>query len=141
MTSVPEERLTQFERDLRQAVGAARAIGARVVLMGHANATMQPTFKDRTVLIAWERQFPNSTGEALARFHTVANEATRRVARDSGTVFVDLPSAFEGRWQGSFADFVHFTDAGAAIVASALLQPVIDAGMRSDRCSVRSGTR
>jgi hypothetical protein len=127
--SVPQERLVAFERDLREAVGAARASGkgAGVVLMQHVNVTMAPGFADRGVLVAWERQFPNVTGETLRRFHSLANEISERVARDSAVEWVTTSTAFEGRWRESFADFVHFTDEGSARVAAVLARAVLRA--------------
>jgi hypothetical protein len=137
--SVPPARLSQWETDLRNAVGAARGVGAQVVLLGHANATMRPGFADQNLLTAWERMFPNTTGPALAHFHELAVEATRSIARDSGATFVDLPAAFRGHWEGSFADFVHFTDSGAAIVAGALAPAVLEAVHPPLGCRVGGG--
>ena len=118
----PADRLAQFENDLRRLIGVARTTGANVVLMGHANATMEPAFSDSVLIGAWVYQFPRATGKALVDFHARAYEFERELARDSGVVFVDLPAAFANRWKGSFADFVHFTDAGSGIVAATLAE-------------------
>jgi hypothetical protein len=123
--SVPLDRVTQFEADLRHAIGVARSTGAQVVLMGHANATMAAGFADRTLLEAWVYQFPRATGEVLSQFHSRAYELERQIARDSGVVFVDLPAALSGREKTAFADFVHFTDTGAAIVAATITDAVL----------------
>jgi hypothetical protein len=123
--SVPVDRITQFETDLRHAIGVARSTGAHVVLMGHANATMAAGFADRTLLEAWVYQFPRATGVVLSRFHSRAYELERDIARDSGVVFVDLPAALSGREKTAFADFVHFTDTGAAIVAATITDAVL----------------
>ena len=119
---IPPERMAQFEADLRRVVGTARSTGAKVVLMGYANATMEPAFSDSVLIGAWMYQFPRATGKTLVDFHARAYELERDIARDSGLMFVDLPGAFKDRWKGSFADFVHFTDAGAAIVAATLAE-------------------
>ena len=124
-TSVPPDRATQFDEDLRRAIGVARSTGAQVVLMGHANATMEAGFSDQTLLEAWVYQFPRATGEVLRTFHARAFELEREIARDSGVVFVDLPAALSGREKSAFADFVHFTDAGAAMVAATLADTVL----------------
>lgn len=123
--TIPPARLTQFDADLRRAIGVAKSTGARVVLMGHANATMAEGFADQTLIEAWVYQFPRATGEVLSQFHERAYELEREVARDSGVVFVDLPAALAGREKPSFADFVHFTDSGAAIVATAISDAVL----------------
>jgi hypothetical protein len=119
---IPPDRMTQFEGDLRRVVGVARSTGANVVLMGHANATLEPAFSDSVLIGAWVYQFPRATGKTLVDFHARAYEVEREIARDSGLVFVDLPAAFKDQWKGSFADFVHFTDAGAGIVAATLAE-------------------
>ena len=119
---VPPDRLAKFEADLRRLIGVAKTTGADVVLMGHANATMEPAFSDSVLIGAWVYQFPRATGKALVDFHARAYEFERELARDSGIAFVDLPAAFANRWKGSFADFVHFTDAGSGIVAATLAE-------------------
>lgn len=131
--TVPPNRLSQFDSDLRTAVGVAKSTGATVVLMGHANATMADGFSDQTLVEAWVYQFPRSTGEVLREFHSRALELERELARDSGIVFVDLPAALSGREETAFADFVHFTDTGAAIVAGTIADaifPVLGCGSR-----------
>lgn len=117
---VPADRLEQFERELRKTVGMARTLGAQVVLAGHVNATMAPGFNDAALVEAWVYQFPSATGHTLSAFHRLSRDIERRVAADSGVTYVDLPDAFAGHWEGSFADFVHFTDQGAGVVAGAL---------------------
>jgi len=123
-TGVPADRIAQFESDLREAVGVARSIRVPVLLMVHANATMEPGFSNAGLLESWVYQFPRATAETLVRFHQRAGDLERRIARDSGIVIVDLPSALHGHWRSAFADFVHFTDHGSAVVASALADAV-----------------
>ena len=125
--SLPEGRLVQYESDLRAAVGTAKSLGVPVTLAGHVNATMAPGFDDPAMLVAWEYQFPAVTGEVLRDFHRAARDVSRQVARDSAVAWVDLADAFGDDWQGQFADFVHFTDAGAARVARRLATAVLPA--------------
>ena len=136
--SVPEERVALFERDLRNAVGVMRQTGARVILLGHVNQTMFPDFNDTALLVAWEKQFPNTTGETLADFHRRAREISLRVARDSSVDLVDPTKALEGRWRQAFADFVHFTDLGAATIAGQLVSHLIAALPKSTLCTSSS---
>lgn len=132
--SVPEERVALFERDLRRAVGAGRQTGARVILLGHVNQTLFPDFNDAAALVAWEKQFPNTTGETLADFHRRAREISVRVARDSSVDLVDPTKALEGHWRDSFADFVHFTDLGAATIAGQLASYLVAALPNTTLC-------
>ncbi len=118
--TVPEGRLQQLDHDLREVVGVARSLGAPVLLAGHVNATMAPGFDDPGMLVAWEYQFPAVTGEVLMAFHRAARDVAVTVARDSALAYVDLADALAGGWEGSFADFVHFTDAGASRVSHTL---------------------
>ncbi|MBL8983177.1 MAG: hypothetical protein JNL26_13385 [Gemmatimonadetes bacterium] len=117
---VPQPRLEQLENDLRTTIGVARSLGVPVTLIGHVNATMAPGFSDPGLLTAWEYQFPSVTGQVLVDFHRVARDVAVRVARDSSVALVDLAGSFPGDWKGNFADFVHFTDIGAARVAHTL---------------------
>jgi hypothetical protein len=136
--SVPEERVALFESDLRSAVGVARQTGARVILLGHVNETMFQDFNDPEVLVAWEKQFPNTTGETLADFHRRAREISLRVARDSSVDLVDPTKALEGHWRQAFADFVHFTDFGAATIAGQLVSRLVAALPNSGLCKSSS---
>lgn len=121
---VPAERLRRLEEDLRALIGAARQAAPHVMLVGHVNSTMQPGFDDRGLLIAWENQFPRARGEVIARFHASAVEISRGVASDSSIGFVDISRDFDGHWEEAFADFVHFTDAGARLVADRLADSI-----------------
>ena len=126
--TLPKERLQLLEDDLRTTIGVARTLGVPVTLVGHVNATMAPDFRDAALLTAWEYQFPGVTGDVLVQFHRAAREVADRVARDSSVSYVDLAPAFGNDWSGNFADFVHFTNVGAARVAHRLagaLAPVV----------------
>ncbi len=127
-TTVPEGRAALFERDLRHLVGTMRVLGMTPVLVTHANAFIgtPPAAADR--LRAWERFYPRATGATLVAFDSAANDRIRRIAVDSGAILVDAWQAFRGRpAESMFADFSHFTDAGAARMASVLRPPVAQA--------------
>lgn len=120
-TTVPESRIALFDRDLGRLVGSMRALGMTPVLVTHTNAFIgtPPAAADR--LRAWERFYPRATGATLVAFDSAANDRIRRIAADSAAVLVDGWQAFRGHPADSmFADFSHFTDAGAARIASVL---------------------
>lgn len=129
-TAVPESRLHAFEADLRRLVGTVRAIGATPVLATHANGFTADPPVAAARLRAWERFYPRATGATLIAFDAAAAEAIRRVGADSGVAVVDAWRAFHtGRGDSLFADFSHFTDAGADRMA-ALLRPAVAAALR-----------
>ncbi len=124
-TAVPAARLAAFDHDLRHLVETIHADGAIPVLVTHANAFIgsPPAADDR--LRAWERFVPRATGATLIAFDSAAAESIRRVAADSGAVLVDAWREFHGApGEAMFADFSHFTDAGAARMA-AILRPAV----------------
>jgi hypothetical protein len=119
-TGVPTERLALYERDLRAAVGAARGAGAEIVLATHASRFIGAATLDEHQLNAWERYYPRAPGRVILDFEAAADQVTRRVASDSSVAVVDVAGALAGGGSALFADFSHFTDAGAARVAGAV---------------------
>jgi hypothetical protein len=118
--AVPTERLRRFESDLREAVGSIRAAGATPVLMTHANRFVGNGTSDGAALRAWEKFYPRASGATIVAFDSVARLTTVAVARDSGAVLVDLAPSLAKTRGSAFADFSHFTDSGAALVAGAV---------------------
>ena len=131
-TTIPEDRLQLFDHDLRKIVGTIREIGAVPMLATHANAFMnRPTGNDDLAL-AWVRFYPRATASTLIGFDSAAREVTLQVARDSGVVAVDVAAALARSDGQVFSDFVHFTDLGAARVASTLRAPMLAVGAHAD---------
>jgi hypothetical protein len=125
--SVPVERVTAFESDLRNAVGTIRAIGATPILVTHANRFAGSSVNDVATLRMWEKFYPRASGKTIVAFDSAARLATIAVARDSQAVLVDLPPVVAQSGKNIFADYAHFTDAGAALVAGSVSQPIVDA--------------
>jgi lysophospholipase L1-like esterase len=121
-TGVPAERLAAYDADLRRTIGTIRAIGAVPVLAIHANVFDAGGPLDEPLLVSWENQYHRATGDALIAFDAAAARATVRAARDSNVTFVDLRQVHA---TPMFADYAHFTDAGAAAVAGALARAVL----------------
>jgi hypothetical protein len=117
--SIPMDRLDAFECDLRAFVGAVRAIGAEPVLATHANRFVGAAVMDSSLLGAWERFYPRAEGAVILAFDSAGAEVTRRVGADSGVVVADVRAALVG-CDNCFADYAHFTDAGAARAAGTL---------------------
>lgn len=121
-TTVPAARVDAFERDLRRLVGTIRQIGATPLLATHANGFLSETPMSPSVLRAWERFYPRATGATLVAFDSAASVRIRQVAADSAVALVDPWQAFHGLPAPTyFADFSHFTDAGAARMANVVM--------------------
>jgi hypothetical protein len=122
-SNIPEDRIAQFERDLRTMVGAMRATGATPILATNSNAFVGPKRAPGDILIAWERFTPRATGEVILAFDSAARVIVRRVARDSAVALADVERAVHT--PTDFADFLHFTDSGAARVAGTMAQTIV----------------
>ena len=123
-TGVPADRLAAYDADVRRTIGTIHAIGAVPVIAIHANAFESGGPLNEPLLVSWENQYHRATGDALIAFEAAAARATIQAARDSNVVFVDLRKVHA---TPMFADYAHFTDAGAAVVAGALTPAVIAA--------------
>jgi lysophospholipase L1-like esterase len=140
-TGVPADRLAAYDDDLRRTIGTIHALGAAPVVAIHVNAFDGGGPLDEAKLISWENQYHRATGDALIAFDAAAARVTLRAARDSDVSVVDLR-----RWEPPagarlFADYAHFTDAGAAWMASALTPAVLAAGHADTGCLERSASR
>ena len=123
---VPTARLDAYERSLRRLVGAIRAVGARPGLAIHQNRFSHHQSGAQDVwLRAWERYHPMYTGEAILEFDRMSAERTRVVARDSSVILVDASAAVRDVVPPPFADYAHFDDRGAAIMAGTTARAVV----------------
>jgi len=102
------------------------------VLVVHQNRFAGRTEDQEVWLRAWERFYPSYTGRAIVEFDRLAAERTRRVAADSGVLVVDPAPGLDAARGVPFADFSHFDDEGAAIVAGAVAR-----AMETALCAAR----
>ena len=93
------------------------------MLATHANLFVGGTVSDSSLLGAWQRFYPRPEGQVILEFDSAGAVVTRRVAADSGVALADVRAALSG-CPGCFADYAHFTDAGAARVAGAVADAV-----------------
>jgi hypothetical protein len=124
----PADRMALYERDLGRLISTIRAIGAEPVLVTHANWSMSG-HPDSAMLTAWRQNYPRASGSLILAFDSAGADATRRVAADSAVTLVDLAAAVRGHRGPVFADYAHFTDAGAAFVARTIGEGLL----RTDR--------
>lgn len=121
-TSIPKDRLTAYEADLRILVGTIHSLGASPILITHGNAFPSNQRRDPSLLARWERFYPRATGETIVAFDSAARLVTLRVADDSSVAVIDAQRILYDRMTttGSrfFQEYSHFTDVGAALLAS-----------------------
>jgi hypothetical protein len=126
---VPSDRLARYDADLRRLVAAVRAIGARPVLMTHANVFMGDGPSNRLLIEQWRLFYPHAAGTTLLQFDSAAAVVTRHVAADDSVPIVDLAAIVRDRLRPAgryFGDYEHFSDLGAGMVASSLRPVVLD---------------
>ena len=118
-SAVPIDRLDAFEKDLRALVGDVKRAGIEPVLVIHRNRFAEVTSAEsQRFLRAWERFYPLYTGAAIRTFDDLAAERTLKVGADSGALVVDPLMALRSSAVPAFADFTHYNDAGAVLVAA-----------------------
>lgn len=126
---VPGDRLETFRQDLVALVEAVESSGARVVLGTHANRFSRPLSEtERTHLIGWRRFLPRAGGELLIDWGEATNEVIRDVAVERGISLADVARAIPKRPE-NFADFSHFTDAGAEAAAQAFVRTLLQTSL------------
>ena len=125
--SVPSDRLAQYDADLRRLIGTIRRVGATPVLVTHANEFVGRPSADAPMLIAWEKFYPRATGRTIIAVDSVARALTIAAGADSGVVTVDAARTLAGQPLSAFADFVHFTDLGASVMAGVVRDGVVGA--------------
>ena len=133
MDRIPEENVLRFQTDLLKFVVALRAQGVEPVLVTHATAFgNQLSESDRALLVSWRVFYPMLREDGFLDMEQRMNDAIRQTANHEHVSLIDaadeIPPCRE-----YFADFVHFTSAGAAVMASRLadgLQALIDTNMR-----------
>lgn len=136
-TSPPSDRLAQYDGDLHAFIRTVDSLGARPVIATHGNIFMRPGGRDPQLLAAWEKFYPRATGRTIVAFDSAARELTLKAADDSEAIVVDLAPKLAATRTLPFSDFVHFTDSGAAVVASTLAPAVLKASGVGGPCGVR----
>jgi len=115
--TVPVGRLDRFRRDLDSLVTTVSSRGARPVLAAAAirvGRTVAPGDRlDLEELRLFSARAP--TAVALA-FDSAAAGVVVALGQRTGAPVVDLPAVMNGR-SALFSDAIHYTDAGAAVVA------------------------
>lgn len=116
----PAQRLDRFIHDLDSLVTVVRASGAIPVLATHAmRFTIPPHPDDEFMLLAWRQFTPRARPEVMLAFEMQAAQRMREYAADNDIALIDIAHRLTGRRE-HFADFIHFTNEGAAVVAGTM---------------------
>jgi lysophospholipase L1-like esterase len=114
---LPEESINRFREDLTEMVSTLRANGVQPVVITHATVFgAVPRNPDHAMLVAWRKFYPKLKEEGFLDLEQRMNQATREIAVQQHLTLVDMGKEIPPGHE-YFADFVHFTDAGAALMA------------------------
>ena len=131
----PAHRLDRFIRDLDRLVTAVRASGATPVLATHAmRFTIPPHPDDEFMLLAWRQFTPRARPDVMLAFEMQAAQRMREYAADNDIALIDIARRMTGRRE-HFADFIHFNDEGAAVVAGTMAKDLRRLGVAAGPAS------
>jgi lysophospholipase L1-like esterase len=133
MERIPEENIQRFRTDLLKFVAMSRAQGVEPVLVTHATAFgNQISASERSLLTSWRVFYPMLREEGFLDMEQRMNDAIRQTANHEHVPLIDAAAEIPP-CRYYFADFVHFTSAGAAEMASRLadgFQALIDTDLK-----------
>jgi lysophospholipase L1-like esterase len=141
LESVPAATLDALREDLRCLARAVQAKGATLVLVTHATYfgdRLEPG--DTGMLRAWRRFYPELRDEGFIDLERRANAVIREVAAEHEIPLVDAATAIP-RGPDHFADFVHFSDKGAALLGRLLASTILEAVRNSGATQASLGAR
>jgi hypothetical protein len=129
-SDVPADRMAIMRRHLERLVSSIQATGVQVILVTHTNRfigakadTLGPDRRHLINLIS--TNYPRASMGVLIDVDSVANGIIRQVAAAHGAMVIEvqgkLPPGAE-----YFADYTHFTDAGADAMARILARGVVN---------------
>ena len=121
---VPHDRLELFRHHLDSLITDVRASGAMPVLVTHAmRFGDQLDTKDQDLLRSWRQFTPRATEKVLMGFELATAATVRDLARERKVPIADVAAAMNGRTKW-FADFAHFNDEGAGVIAQCIASTV-----------------
>ena len=128
---VPQENIIRFHDDLEKLVKSLRDARVEPVLITHATQ-FGPLLRvssthDRDELVAWRKFFPMLKEDGFLDMEMRMNEAIRQLASEQHVLLIDAAREMSPGAQ-NFADFSHFTTAGAGLMALHIaegLEPIL----------------
>ncbi len=120
MDTLPTENVRRFRDDVATLVKTLRSLGVVPVIVTHASAfSPTPSAADRSMLIAWRKFYPMLKEDGFLDMERRMNAARREIAAEEHVPLIDVAAAIPPT-PDVFADFVHFTNRGADIMAQKL---------------------
>ena len=142
---VPDENVAILHDDLVTLVSGLRSRGLEPVLVTHATrfgSSVTPA--DYPMLVAWRKFDPMLKEEGFVDMEQRMNAAIRAVAREEQVALVDAANLI-APGPKNFADFSHFTAAGAERmgqeIASGLRAAVVGAPLSKDGVPITTSLR
>jgi lysophospholipase L1-like esterase len=133
LDAVPAEAVTAFESHLRRLVVGLQARGVAPVLATYPTLGTGSNREEHRLEFLEERIWYFELSDlGLVDAAARLNDAVRRVAREMAVPLADADAAVP-KTAEFFADYVHYTDAGAALVAAAVQGALEGGGLLGPR--------
>jgi lysophospholipase L1-like esterase len=124
--ALPQDRLRQFIGDVDNLVSRIAGENARVILVTHATAFHRPAEPDEAdELLAFNLFSPRASERMLLDFEDAAARGLIDLGARRGIPVVDAAAEMNGCHSWFAEDFIHFSDEGAARIASLIAAKLV----------------
>ena len=131
MERLPDQNIQAFAQDLDTLTTQLQQHGVQVILVTHATRFGKTlSAEDRDYLTSWRKFFPTLSENGLLDMEHRMGEAVQQEGQRRGVMVVDAANEI-APGSRNFAEFVHFTDAGANALAT-LVANAVDADQPKD---------
>lgn len=122
----PPSRTRLFRQHLNDLISQVQEIGVQVIISTHANRfSANLSNEDYQHLVSWRKFFPRASERCLLDMESKTNDIIRRLSQSHSVRVIDIAKLVP-KSSKYFADFAHFTDKGAHIVASAFTKEILN---------------
>jgi len=129
----PPERVALFKEHFAALVEEIQGSGTRIILATHAHRFPRDreawSKTDEMLMTAWRASYSRASERCLLAMEDTANGIVIELGKRLGIPVVDIASAVPSEPE-NFADFSHFTDRSAQIVAKALTREILNSSRR-----------
>lgn len=133
MDTAPTENVQRFKEAQRELVRHARELGMLPVLCTYPTLAAEDNLATyRSIILEARAGMIQFSLAGMIDCGKKFNEATQEVAQELGVMVVDCDSALP-KTREYFADYLHYTDVGAGIVAKTVFQKLHSPGLLEKR--------